>query len=71
MDSNSNTATDAGTAGTPVPKGAKRQTILQAGIDRLRDPTILDDCKNRLLGLAEIIKANNTLSFDVVYADIP
>jgi hypothetical protein len=52
-------------------KPARKPTALQCGIERLRDPGVLDDCKNRLVGLSDVIRANSTLSFDMLYADIP
>jgi hypothetical protein len=51
--------------------GGRKQSPLQVGIERLRDPNILAECKNRIDVLTNTVKENSTLAFDLLYVDVP
>ena len=78
--SNNNASTKMDTKDTKDTKNAndttttttqRKQSPLQVGIDCLRDPNILNECKQRISSLVDTVKSNNNAAFDLLYLDVP
>ena len=66
-----NTTTTTTTTTTTAPESSRRASLIQVGVDKMKDVSVLETTATCLTNLSNIIKSDETKAFDLVYANIP
>ena len=56
---------------TVATETSRRSSLIQQGVEKMKDDNILDTTAQCLVNLGNTIKSDDSLAFDVIYANIP